>query len=210
MCMHGLYLYYTGDSASSRGVLFTVYMDMDGIENRQKKVELGHAVPIHGGAAEAHTTAGSAGRSLTDQTDRVTWDPFKHYAYHENAGGYGFALACMLVAFLARWSLDVYLNDALPYATFIIACVIVAVYCGIPACLIAVAVGGVLSNFFFVSPRYELSLTGLLDQAGMAIYLTISLAAVGLLQTWRWAWKETEQMTKDLNRQMTAKSSTKE
>jgi K+-sensing histidine kinase KdpD len=150
------------------------------------------------------------GDSLTNQTDRATWDPFKRYAYDGITGGYGFALACLLMAFLVRWSLDVYLNDALPYATFILACILIAVYCGVLASLIAVALGGLFSNLFFVTPRYELSLTGLLEQAGMAIYLTISLAAIGLIQTWRWAWKKTELLTRDLSHQMTTKSSTNE
>lgn len=184
-------------------------MDLDGIANRQKKEGRGQADPHHGGTAAADTTHGSMDGS-TDQTDRATGDPFKRDACHEITGGYGFALVCLLVAFLVRWSLDVYLNDALPYATFILACIIIAVYCGVPASLIAVALGGLCSNLFFVNPRYELSLTGLLDRAGMAIYLTISLAAIGLIQTWRWAWRKTEMLTRDLNHQMTTKSSTNE
>ena len=185
-------------------------MDLDGIDNRQKKEGRGQADPHHGGTASADTTAGSMGNSLRDQTDRATRDPFQRYAPQEITGGYGFAFACMLVAFLVRWSLDVYLNDALPYVTFILACIIIAVYSGVPASLIAVALGGLCSNLFFVHPRYELSLTGLLDQAGMAIYLTTSLAAIGLIQTWRWAWRKTEMLRRDLNHQMTTKSSTNE
>lgn len=187
-------------------------MDLDGIDNRQKKEEQGQADLHHGETAATDTTAGSMGSSPTDQTDRsdrATRDPFKRYGYQEITGGNGFALACMLVAFLVRWSLDPYLNDLIPYTTFVLACIIIAMYCGVLTSLIAVVVGGVLSNYFFVSPRYELNATGLLDQAGIAIYLTISLAGVGLIQTWRWAWKQTEIMTKDLNRQMTTKSSTK-
>jgi K+-sensing histidine kinase KdpD len=185
-------------------------MDLDGIDNGQKKDEPGQADPHHGETAAADTTAGSMGSSPMDQPGRATRNLFKRYAHHDNTGGYGFALACMLVAFLVRWLFDVYLNDALPSATFLLACIIVAAYRGLAASLTAVVLGGLLSNWFFVSPRYEFRLTGLLDQAEMAIYLTISLSTIGFIHTWRWAWRKTEIMTKELNRQMTTKSSTKD
>lgn len=201
----------SGDSAISRGVLFTVRMDLDGIDNRQKKRGRGQQTDPHDeGTAAADTMTGSMASSMTDQTDQATWDPFKRYVYQDITRGYGFALACMLVAFLVRWSFDVYLDDALPYVTFILACIIIAVYCGVQASLIAVALGGLLSNLFFVTPRYELRLTGLLDQAEMAIYLTICLSAIGFIQTWRWAWRKTDIMTKDLRHQINIKGSTKE
>lgn len=192
------------------GVLFTVYMDLDGIDNSEKKDEPGQADPHHGATASADTTAGSNGSSPTDQPDRAMWNLINRYPYHDNTGGYAFALACMLVAFLVRWSLDVYLTDAFPSATFLLACIIVAAYRGVAASLTAVGLGGLLFNFFFVSPRYEFRLTGLLDQAEMAIYLTISLSTIGFINPWRWAWMKTEIMAKDLNRQLADKSSTKE
>lgn len=146
------------------------------------------------------------GGNLTDQTDRAMRDPPTRNTYQEISGGYGFALACTLVAFLVRWSLDAYLNDDFPYATFILASISTAVYCRVPASLITVGLGCFLSNWFFVHPRYELSLARLLDQAGIAIYLTVCLSTIGVIQTWRWAWRKTEVMTKDLHRQITSKT----
>jgi len=185
-------------------------MNLDGVDNRQKKERRGQADPYHEGTVAADTTDGSMGSSLTDQRDRAMWDPFRRYAYHGISGGYGFSLACTLAAFLVRWSLDAYLNDDFPYVTFILASIVTAVYCGIPATLIAVASGGLLANWLFVSPRYELNFAGLLDQAGIAIYLTVCFSTIGVIQTWRWAWRKTEVMTKDLHLQMISKNLTKE
>jgi K+-sensing histidine kinase KdpD len=115
---------------------------------------------------------------------------------------YGIAIGTTLLAFLLRLSLNSYLEDRLIYVAFLVAIAVTTWYGGIGPSLAAVVLGGLLANWVFVSPRYALSLTDLEDQAGIAVYLTVSFALVGFAQTWRWAWKKTEEMTHELRMEM--------
>jgi len=117
-------------------------------------------------------------------------------------GGYGIALVSLIIAFLVRWLLDSYLDETLPYVTFLIAVVITVWFGGVGASLMAIVLGGLVSNWFFVQPRYAFTVTELLDQAGLVVYLTVSLATVGFIQTWRWAWEKTETMAHDMQKKM--------
>lgn len=115
---------------------------------------------------------------------------------------YGVAIAATLLAFLLRLSLDAYLSDRLAYAAFLVAIAVTTWYGGIGPSLLAVVLGGLIANWVFLHPRYALSFTDLEDQAGIAVYLTISFALVGFAQTWRWAWRKTEEMTQELRLEM--------
>lgn len=115
---------------------------------------------------------------------------------------YGVAIGATLLAFLLRLSLDSYLDDRLAYTAFLVAIAVTTWYGGIGPSLVAVVSGGLIANWVFLHPRYALSFTGLADQAGVAVYLTISFALVGFAQTWRWAWKKTEEMTRELRMEM--------
>jgi len=115
---------------------------------------------------------------------------------------YGIAIGTTLLAFLLRLSLDSYLNDRLAHAAFLVAIAITTWYGGIGSSLLAVLLGGLIANWVFLHPRYTFSFTDLEDQAGIAVYLTVSFALVGFAQTWRWAWKKTEEMTQELQLEM--------
>lgn len=115
---------------------------------------------------------------------------------------YGVAIGATLLAFLLRLSLDSYLDDRLAYAAFLAAIAVTTWYGGIGPSLVAVVLGGLIANWVFLYPRYALSFTDLVDQAGVAVYLTVSFALVGFVQTWRWAWNKTEEMTRELRMEM--------
>jgi len=124
---------------------------------------------------------------------------------------YGLAFGTTLLAFLLRWSLDSYLgDDRLAYAAFLIAIAVTTWYGGIGPSLVAFALGGLLANWVFIHPRYTLSFRDLDDQAGIAVYLTVSFAMVGFAQTWRWAWKKTEEMTQELRMEIDRRRQTEE
>ncbi|UVT15799.1 MAG: DUF4118 domain-containing protein [Nitrospira sp.] len=124
---------------------------------------------------------------------------------------YGLAFGTTLLAFLLRWSLDSYLgDDRLAYAAFLIAIAVTTWYGGIGPSLVAFALGGLLANWVFIHPRYTLSLGDLEDQAGVAVYLTVSFAMVGFAQTWRWAWRKTEEMTQELRMEIDRHRQTEE
>ena len=116
--------------------------------------------------------------------------------------GYGIALFATAFAFLLRLSLDSYLGERLAYASFLIAIAVTTWYSGLGPSLMAVALGGLLANWIFIQPRYSFDFGDLEDQAGIAVYLTVSFALVGFAQTWRWAWKRTEEMTSELRMEM--------
>lgn len=121
----------------------------------------------------------------------------------QRAKEYGIAVGATLLAFFLRLSLDAYLvEDRLVYSGFLVAIAVTTWYGGIGPSLVAVALGGLIANWVFIPPRYTLSATGLTEQAGIIIYLTVSFALVGVAQTWRWAWKRTEDMTSELRMEM--------
>ena len=115
---------------------------------------------------------------------------------------YGIAVGTTFLAFLLRLSLDSYLGDRLAYVAFLVAIAVTTWYGGIGPSLVAVVLGGLIANWVFVRPHYALSFTDLEDQAGIAVYLTVSFALVGFAQTWQWAWKKTEEMTHELRMEM--------
>lgn len=123
---------------------------------------------------------------------------------------YGVALGATLLAFLLRWSLDSYLDDRLAYAAFLVAIAVTTWYGGIGPSLVAVVLGGMIANLVFLHPRYTFGLKDLEDQAGIAVYLTVSFALVGFAQTWRWAWRRTEEMTSELRMEMDRHRQTEE
>jgi K+-sensing histidine kinase KdpD len=129
----------------------------------------------------------------------------------QRAKEYGIAVCATLLAFFLRLSLDAYLvEDHLVYSAFLVAIAVTTWYGGIGPSLVAVVSGGLIANWVFIPPRYSLSFTGLADQAGIIIYLTVSFAMVGVAQTWRWAWKRTEDMTLELRMEMDSHRRTEE
>ena len=124
--------------------------------------------------------------------------------------GYGVAICATTFALLLRLSLDSYLGDRLAYTAFLIAIAVTTWYSGLGPSLMAVALGGLLANWIFIQPRYSLDFGDLEDQAGIAVYLTVSFALVGFAQTWRWAWKRTEEMTQELRMEIDRHRQTEE
>lgn len=123
---------------------------------------------------------------------------------------YGIAAISTLAAFLLRLSIDSFLGDDVAYVTFILAVTLTTWYGGLGASIMAAILGALLTNWFFIHPRYEFSLTGPVDQAGMAVYVTVCFALVGFIQTWGWAWKKTDEMTEQLRQEMSRHEGTEE
>jgi K+-sensing histidine kinase KdpD len=120
----------------------------------------------------------------------------------QRAKEYGIAIGAVLLAFLLRLSLNSYLEDRLAYTVFLVAIAVTTWYGGIGPSLVAVVLGGLIANWVFIKPIYAFSFKDLEDQAGIAVYLTVSFALVGFAQTWRWAWRKTEEMTQELRMEM--------
>ncbi|HMS82330.1 MAG TPA: DUF4118 domain-containing protein [Nitrospira sp.] len=114
---------------------------------------------------------------------------------------YGIALGSTLIAFLICIIAVSYLGDTLPFMIFLVA-IAVTTWCGgIGASLTVLILGALLWNWFFVNPRYAFTMGSHVDQAGMTVYLTTGIAIIGYFQTWRWAWKQSKEMTEGLHRE---------
>ncbi|MDF0664548.1 MAG: DUF4118 domain-containing protein [Nitrospira sp.] len=132
------------------------------------------------------------------QRPEMRWTPLSPQLGRE----YGVAIGATFFAFVLRLSLDSYLDDRLAYVAFLVAIAVTTWYGGIGPSVVTVVLGGLIANWVFIHPRSSLTFTDLEDQAGIAVYLTISFALVGFAQTWRWAWKKTEEMTQELRMEM--------
>lgn len=148
---------------------------------------------------------GADSKHLPHQAKR-RWTPFSQQSGKE----YGVAIGTTLFVFLLRLSVNSYLDDNLAYAAFLVSIAVTTWYGGIGPSLAAVVLGGLIANLVFIHPQYTLSATDLEDQAGIAVYLTVSFALVGFAQTWRWAWKKTEEMTQELQMEIDVHRQTEE
>ncbi len=105
---------------------------------------------------------------------------------------YGVALSATLLAPLSCFALDPLLGDHLPYVTFFVAVAITTWYGGWGASLTAIALGGLLSSWFFMPPRYSLAVIGMQQQVGYVTYFLVSLAFSGFGQALRRARHKAE------------------
>jgi PAS domain S-box-containing protein len=98
---------------------------------------------------------------------------------------YSLAICAILVAVVVRFALDSSLGNHLPYVTFFIAVAVTTWYTGLGASLMAVVLGGLASNWFFMSPRHSLAIAGVGFQVGYVTYFAVGLTIVGFGQAWR-------------------------
>ncbi|HEU5409071.1 MAG TPA: DUF4118 domain-containing protein [Nitrospira sp.] len=173
---------------------------MDALPSQTKdKVENGRMEPFQQTTVLSKATADIMGTDSKYPPHRVK---MRIPSIPRRSKGYGVAIGATLLAFLLRLSLDSYLGDRLAYAAFLIAIAVTTWYGGIGPSLVAFVLGGLIANWVFLHPHYAFSFTDLEDQAGIAVYVTVSFALVGFAQTWRWAWKKTEEMTQELRMEM--------
>lgn len=84
---------------------------------------------------------------------------------------YGMAVACTVVAVLARWLLDPILGDSLPLATLFGAVAIAIWYGGLRPALLTVLLGYLVSDYLFIEPRKVLAFKGTAELVGLVAYL---------------------------------------
>ena len=114
---------------------------------------------------------------------------------------YGVALGATLVALLIRLALDPYLGDHLPYVTFFIAVTVTTSYGGLGPSFMALLLGGLLSNWFFMSPRGALYLHDVMHQVGYAGYFAVTLTFVILGQALQRTRRKAESTAEQLQRE---------
>jgi PAS domain S-box-containing protein len=115
-------------------------------------------------AVEWLAKAGQAGSRTMQNT--VTWE-------QEEAGGspalagiraYVLAAACVGLALLLRLLIDPLWMDRLPYAFFFLAVIVVTQFAGVGPTVLTSVAGFLLADWFFVTPRHRLLISGPFDQ----------------------------------------------
>src|SRR5262245_55426571 len=100
-------------------------------------------------------------------------------------GRYIIAFSSVLIALLARLTLDRFLGDHLPFFTFYCAIGISAWYGGLGPSLLAMLLGGLAADWFFIPPRFSFWIEGTAQTIGYTAYLLAGLVIVALGQAWR-------------------------
>ena len=72
---------------------------------------------------------------------------------------YALAAGVVGLSLAARFGLDKFLGDSIPYATFYLGFVIIAWFTGLGPALVALVASVLLGDFFFTSPRYTVAFT---------------------------------------------------
>jgi len=89
---------------------------------------------------------------------------------------YALALVATALALLGRWLLDPYLGNYTPYVLLYGAVAVSAIYAGFGPCILAVVLGLVGANYFFVPPRGSLVITSVAHLVATVTYLVVCSA----------------------------------
>ena len=114
---------------------------------------------------------------------------------------YGSAVIVVVLATVARLALDPLLGDLFPFATLFFAVLIVAGYGGRGPALMATLLGAIASARFLLPPRDGLAVQGVENQAGMALFLAVSLGIALLGGAMRVARRQAEENAAEALRQ---------
>ena len=91
-------------------------------------------------------------------------------------------LAAVAAALVARFALDPYLGNQIPYVTFFVAVTVVAWYEGLGPTLVAIMAGACLSDYFFLPPRHSFAIAGTANLVGFGTYFMVTLPIAFLAQ----------------------------
>jgi PAS domain S-box-containing protein len=105
---------------------------------------------------------------------------------------YAYAVLAVLLATAVRGALDPYLGDRNPYVAFYAAIAVSAWFCGPGPALLALALGGLAADYFFVTPRGSLGIDGVRGLIGFAIFVLIGLGLNLLAHSLREALRRAE------------------
>jgi len=93
--------------------------------------------------------------------------------------GYGVAIGATILAGLMRWAMQPVLGAEMPHVTFYVAVSIAAWYGGLGPALLALALGALSADFFFVQPIFQFTIYHLSSVVDVSLFffvgLTISL-----------------------------------
>lgn len=98
---------------------------------------------------------------------------------------YGFAVACVLVATAVRMAIDLIAPGAVPFATFFPAALIATLVGGLAAGIAAAVLGGAVSLYLFMPPRYQWALASTDSYTSIGLYLLAAALIVWIAYQYR-------------------------
>ncbi len=113
---------------------------------------------------------------LKENANSTPRQPERRTRRSEILFGCGVALLSMALATIARWLLDPYLGEALPYAPYFLAMAVTVWLTDTASSVLAIVVGSLLSNWYFVAPRQSLAISGTANVIDTGLFYFVSLA----------------------------------
>src|SRR6266478_6644046 len=89
---------------------------------------------------------------------------------------YGSGVAAVAAATLARWWLHPMFGSHRPFVTYFVALPLIAWYAGLGPTLLALLVGGLAADVFFIEPASAFAIHDALDVRGLGLYAVLGLA----------------------------------
>jgi DNA-binding LytR/AlgR family response regulator len=99
--------------------------------------------------------------------------------------GYGVAGVSTALATLAQFPLRPLVGSQHPYSFFYVAVMVTAWYGGLRRALLALTLGALSANYFFLPPENSLAITGAANQIGLALYFLVALVGTLLIEALR-------------------------
>jgi PAS domain S-box-containing protein len=130
----------------------------------------------------------------------------------KGARGYGFAVLAVAVALLVRLALDRALGDRQPFPTFYLAVAITAWYGGLRPATLALFLGYLAADWYFIAPRGTLGLLhpGIDHVVGGALYLIVGSTVAVLAESLRRAEQRTATRLQRLEQEVAERNSGEE
>src|SRR5690348_3416761 len=110
----------------------------------------------------------------------------------------GTAVIATAIALACRLALDPLLGPQLPYVTFFVAIAFTTWYAGWSAAVTATLLGGLVSVWFFVPPRFSLAIADMSQQVGLVAYFTVGLAFAAFGEVMHRARRRAENLAENL------------
>jgi Domain of unknown function (DUF4118)/LytTr DNA-binding domain len=107
------------------------------------------------------------------------------YEFRSALPGYGVAGVSTALATLAQFPLRPLVGSQHPYSFFYVAVMVTAWYAGLRRALLALALGALSANYFFLPPENTLAIAGTANQVGLALYLLVALVGTLLIEALR-------------------------
>jgi PAS domain S-box-containing protein len=115
--------------------------------------------------------------------------------------GYAFAVAAICAAILARAWLEPSLGPEQPYITFIAAVIATAWYAGTGPGLLAILLGGLAADYFFIAPLYTLGIANRLELFEALTFASVCVFGVVVIEAQRRAQRRAERALKRLRQE---------